>query len=72
MPTVRIEDGILWYEETTTFRSYAQLILMELADLYGFPPPNIPELLYQKTQQPAPGRKTLLEEVCGDLTAVEV
>jgi IS4 transposase len=55
----------------TTFRSYAQLILMELADLYGFPPPNIPELLYQEAKQPAPGRKTLLEEVCSDLTAAE-
>jgi IS4 transposase len=53
----------------TTFRSYAQLILMELADLYGFPPPNIPELLYQEAKQPSPGRKTLLEEVCSDLTA---
>ena len=55
----------------TTFRSYAQLILMELADLYGFPPPNIPELLYQEAKQPSPGRKTLLEEVCSDLTAAE-
>ena len=55
----------------TTFRSYAQLVLMELADLYGFPPPNIPELLYQEAKQLAPGRKTLLEEVCSDLTAAE-
>ena len=54
-----------------TFRSYAQLILMELADLYGFPPPNIPELLYQEAKQPSPGRTTLLEEVCSDLTAAE-
>jgi putative transposase len=53
----------------TTFRSYAQLILMELADLYGFPPPNIPELLYQEAKQPSSGRNTLLEEVCRDLTA---
>lgn len=53
----------------TTFRSYAQLILMELADCYGFPPPNIPELLYQEAKQPSPGRTTLLEEVCSDLTA---
>ena len=53
----------------TTFRSYAQLILMELADLYGFPPSNIPELLYQEAKQPSPGRNTLLEEVCRDLTA---
>ena len=56
----------------TTFRSYAQLILMELADLYGFPPPNIPELLYQEAKQPSPGRNTLLEEVCNDLTASAV
>ena len=53
----------------TTLRSYAQLILMELADLYGFPPPNVPELLYQEAKQPSPGRTTLLEEVCSDLTA---
>ena len=53
----------------TTFWSYAQLILMELADLYDFPPPNIPELLYQEAKQPSLGRKTLLEEVCRDLTA---
>jgi len=39
----------------TTFRSYAQLILMEVADLYGFPPSNIPELLFQEAKQPAPG-----------------
>jgi hypothetical protein len=56
----------LW---ATTFRSYAQLIQMELADLYGFPPPNIPELLYQEAKQPSPSRNTLLEEVCRDLTA---
>jgi hypothetical protein len=54
----------------TMFRSYAQLILIGLADLYGFPPPNIPELLYQEAKQPPPGRTTLLEEVCSDLTAL--
>ena len=43
----------------------------ELADLYGFPPPNIPELLYQEAKQPSPGRTTLLEEVCGEITAAE-
>ncbi len=53
----------------TTFRSYAQLILMELANLYGYPPPNIPELLYQEAKQPSPARMTLLEEVCADLYA---
>jgi len=42
---------------------------MELADIYGFSPPNIPELLYQEAKQPSPDRKTLLEEVCSDLTA---
>ena len=42
---------------------------MELAGLYGFSPPNIPELLYQEAKQPSPDRKTLLEEVCSDLTA---
>ena len=55
----------------TTFRSYAQLILMELADLYGFPPPNVPELLYQEAKQPSPGRTTLLEEVCSNLTVLD-
>jgi IS4 transposase len=54
-----------------TFRSYARLILMEPADIYGFPPPDIPELLYQEAKQPSPSRKTLLEEVCSDLTAAE-
>ena len=44
---------------------------MELADLYGFPPPNIPELSYQEAKQPSPDRKMLLEEVCSDLTASE-
>jgi hypothetical protein len=42
---------------------------MELADLYGFPPPHIPELLYQETKQHSSGRKTLLEGVCSDPTA---
>jgi len=41
---------------------------MELADLYGFPPPNTPELLYQEAKQPSPGRTTLLEEGYSDLT----
>jgi len=45
---------------------------MELADLYDFPPPNIPELLYQEAKQPSPDRKTLLEEVCRYLTASAV
>jgi len=52
-----------------TFRSYAQLILMELAELYGFPPPNIPELVCQEAKQPSPGRNSLSAEVCSDLTA---
>jgi hypothetical protein len=53
----------------TTFRSYAQLILMELAELYEYPPPNIPELLYQEAKHPSSARMTLLEEVCVDLYA---
>jgi IS4 transposase len=56
-------------ERWATTRSYAQLILMELADWYGVPPPNILELLYQEAKQPAPARQTLIGEVYADLTA---
>jgi len=55
----------------TTFRSYARLILMKIADVHDFPPPNIPKLLYQETQHPSPSRVTLLEELCSDLPAAE-
>ena len=55
----------------TTFRSYARLILMKIADVHDFPPPNIPKLLYQETQHPSPSRVTLLEEQCSDLPAAE-
>ena len=33
-----------------TFRSLAQLILMEIAAGYGYPPPNLAELLYREAR----------------------
>jgi IS4 transposase len=36
-----------------TFRSAAQLILLELAAFYGYPPPDLGEFLYQEAIQPA-------------------
>ena len=50
-----------------TFRSLAQLILMEIAAGYGYPPPNLGTLLYREAKQPAPSRLTLLEEVNTEL-----
>jgi putative transposase len=46
-----------------TFRSLAQLILQEIAAGYGYPPPNLGEILYQEARQPSPSRLILLEEV---------
>jgi len=50
-----------------TFRSLAQLILQEIAAGYGYPPPNLGEILYQEARQPSPSRLTLLEEVSAGL-----
>jgi putative transposase len=50
-----------------TFRSLAQLILMELAAGYGYPRPNLGEILYREAKQPAPSRLILLEEVNAEL-----
>ena len=50
-----------------TFRSLAQLILMEIAAGYGYPPPNLGTLLYREAKQSAPSRLTLLEEVNTEL-----
>lgn len=36
-----------------TFRSAAELILLELASFYGYPPPDPGEFLYQEAIQPA-------------------
>ena len=46
-----------------TFRSLAQLILQEIAAGYGYPPPNLGEILYREARQPGPSRLTLIKEV---------
>ena len=57
----------------TTLRSVAQLLLLDLASIYGYPPPDLGQFLYREAKQPAPSRFTLLEEVttelCGGSTA---
>ena len=50
-----------------TFRSLAQLILMEIAAGYDYPPPNLGKLLYREGRQPSPSRLTLLEKVNAEL-----
>lgn len=56
-----------------TFRSLAQLILQEIAAGYGYPRPNLGEILYHEAKQPLPSRLILLEEVnaelCGDFSS---
>ena len=44
-----------------TIRSLAQLLLQEIAAGYGYPPPNLGELLYREARQPS--QLTLSEEV---------
>ncbi|QSG13496.1 IS4 transposase (plasmid) [Halapricum desulfuricans] len=44
----------------TTFRSIAQLVLLDITELYDYPPPDLAEFLYLEAQQPAPSRVTLL------------
>ncbi|EMA48184.1 IS4 family transposase [Halococcus salifodinae] len=55
-----------------TFRSLAQLILQEIAAGYGYPRPNLGEILYHEAKQPSPSRLILLQEVnaelCGDFS----
>ena len=46
-----------------TFRSLAQLILEELAQSLGHPPPNLTELLFRNARQPEKSRLTLTERV---------
>ncbi|WP_254533450.1 IS4 family transposase [Natrinema gelatinilyticum] len=46
-----------------TFRSLAQLILEELAQSFGHPPPNLPELLFRDARQPEKSRLLLSERV---------
>ena len=50
-----------------TFRSLAQLILQEIAAGFGYPQPNLGEILYHEAKQPSPSRLTLLEEVNAEL-----
>jgi IS4 transposase len=62
-------DGATFPAErwATTFRSVAQLVLLELAEFYGYSPPDLPKYLYLEAQQPAPSRVTLLGEVSAEL-----
>jgi putative transposase len=62
-------DGATFPPErwATTFRSIAQLVLLDIAESYGYPPPDLSEFLYLEAQQPAPSRMTLLGEVSAEL-----
>ncbi len=62
-------DGATFPPErwATTFRSVAQLVLLDIAKSYGYPPPDLSEFLYLEAQQPAPSRMTLLGEVSAEL-----
>jgi len=46
-----------------TFRSFAQLILEDLAQSFGYPPPNLPELMLRDACQPEKSRLLLGERV---------
>ncbi|MFB6135324.1 MAG: transposase, partial [Halobacteriaceae archaeon] len=46
-----------------TFRSLAQLILEDLAQSFGHPPPNLSELLFRDARQPEKSRLLLSERV---------
>jgi len=63
------QDGTTFPAErwATTFRSVAQLVLLEIAAGYGYLRPNLAEFLYREAQQPAPSRSTLLGEVTAEL-----
>jgi len=50
-----------------TFRSLAQLILEDLAQSFGHPPPNLPELMLRDACQPEKSRLLLSERVVEDL-----
>lgn len=69
-----LEPEIEYPEErwTTTFRSLAQLILADLALSFGYPPPNLPELMRREARQPEKSRLTLNKRVAQAFsTAVE-
>jgi IS4 transposase len=46
-----------------TFRSVAQLILEDLAQSLGYPPPNLPEMMFRDARQPEKSRLLLSERV---------
>ncbi len=46
-----------------TFRSFAQLILEDLAQSLGHPPPNLSELMFRDARQPEKSRLLLSERV---------
>ena len=46
-----------------TFRSLAQLILEDLAQSFGHPPPNLSELMFRDARQPEKSRHLLSERV---------
>lgn len=69
-----LEPEIEYPEErwTTTFRSLAQLILADLALSFGYPPPNLPELMRREARHPEKSRLTLNKRVAQAFsTAVE-
>ena len=41
----------------------AQLILMDLAQSFGYPPPNLSELMFRDARQPEKSRRLLSERV---------
>jgi len=51
-----------------TFRSLAQLILEDLAQSFGHPPPNLPELMFRDARQPEKSRLLLGERVAEAFT----
>jgi IS4 transposase len=51
-----------------TFRSLAQLILAEIAESLGHPPPNLPELLFREARQPERSRQLLPDRVAEAFT----
>jgi len=51
-----------------TFRSLAQLILEDLAQSFGHPPPNLSELMFCDARQPEKSRLLLSERVAKAFT----
>jgi len=60
------EGTVLPYERWANDRKgVAQLILSDLALDRGYPPPNLPTLIFSEARQPERSRLTLLQEVAG-------